>query len=85
MSYPAAANVYSSFEADRLHARGVEKIELLSGGGIRAHLSADFGAGRMLDLVPAEQMDGLSMRWDCRTNLPGELTASLGGINCRTR
>lgn len=72
-------------EPDRLHARGIEKIELLPDGGIRAHLSADFGAGRTLDLVPAEQMDGLSMRWNCRTNLPGELTASLGGINCRTR
>lgn len=72
-------------EPDRLHARGIEKIELLPGGGIRAHLSADFGNGRTLDLVPAEQMDGLSTRWNCRTNLPGELTASVGGLNCRSR
>lgn len=72
-------------EPDRLHARGIEKVELLTGGGIRAHLSADFGAGRTLDLVPTEEMDGLSMRWDCRTNLPGELTTTMVGLNCRSR
>lgn len=70
-------------ESNRLHGRGIEKIEVLANGGIRAHLSADFGNGRTLDLVPTEQMDGLSMRWNCRTNLPGEMTAALGGVNCR--
>lgn len=67
----------------RLHGQGIEKIEMLPDGGIRAQLSADFGNGRTLDLVPIEQMDGISIRWNCRTNLPGEMTASLGGVNCR--
>lgn len=72
-------------DPNRLHARGIEKVELLPGGGIRAHLSAEFGAGRTLDLIPAEEMDGLSMRWNCRTNLPGELTATMVGLDCRSR
>lgn len=72
-------------EPDRLHGRGIEKIQILPGGAIRARLSAEFGPGMTLDLLPAEQMDGLSMRWNCRTNLPGEMTASLAGMNCRSR
>jgi hypothetical protein len=82
--WPASVEALG-LEPDRLHGRGIERIEILPGGGIRAHLSAEFGNGRSLDLLPAEQMDGLSIRWNCRTNLPGEMTAVLGGVNCRRR
>lgn len=70
-------------QAEELHSREIEHVELAPGGRIRAALNASFGPGRMLELVPNSEMAGMALRWNCRSNLPGEMLAHLRGLNCR--
>ncbi len=67
----------------RLHSREIESIELADQGRIRAHLSQDFGAGRILELRPYSELSGTAYRWQCYSNLPGEVLSLLGGISCK--
>lgn len=70
-------------DRDAMHSGMIDRVEITGNGHIRAWLNQTFGAGRILELVPKMEMDRLSVAWNCRSNLAGELLAHLRGLNCR--
>jgi len=63
-------------DASTLTSRHVTRVELESGGTIVTHLPMEFGAGKWMKLTPRPAMGGMTIEWDCVSNVHPSVLSS---------